>query len=162
MFDLQMFTLVHVVISVLGIISGLVVVGGLLSGRHLTAWIAVFLITTIATSVTGFGFPFNGITPPHIFGVISLIALAFALIALYVKHLHGRWRSVFVVASVIALYLNVFVLVVQLFAKTPPIAALVPTQKEPPFLLTQLLVLALFVWLGRSALRNFRAASRLL
>jgi hypothetical protein len=161
MFDLPMFTLVHVVISVLGIVSGLVVVGGFLSGRQLTAWITLFLLTTIATSVTGFGFPFRGVAPPHIFGVISLIALALALLALYAKNLQGRWRSIFVVTSVLALYLNVFVLIVQLFTKTPAIAALVPTQKEAPFLITQLLGWALFLWLGRSSLRNFRPGYRL-
>lgn len=160
MFDLPMFTLIHVVISVLGIIAGLVVVGGFLAGRQLGTWVTIFLVTTIATSVTGFGFPFRGVTPPHVVGVISLIALAFCLLALYGMHLHGRWRSVFVVTSVLALYLNVFVLVVQLFTKTPLLAQLAPTQQEAPFIVTQLLLLALFVWLGRSSLRSFRAEGK--
>ena len=158
-FDLQMFTLIHVVISVLGIVAGLVVAGGLVAGKRLDGWIALFLVTTILTSVTGFMFPFTAVLPPHVVGAISLVVLAVCLAARYWKQLDGRWRAVFVITAVTALYLNVFVLVVQLFLKTPPLAALAPTQQELPFALTQALVLALFVWLGWSAMRGFRGNS---
>ena len=151
-----MFTLIHVVISVLGIISGLVVAGGLMSGALLSGWTTIFLATTILTSVTGFGFPASTVTPAHIVGALSLIVLAVCMVALYGKHLEGRWRAIFVVTAVTALYLNVFVLVVMLFARTPALAALAPTQQEPPFAITQLLVLATFVWIGRASLRGFR------
>lgn len=161
LFELPMFTLIHVVISVFGILAGLVVVGGLVAGRQLDGWIGFFLATTLLTSITGFFFPFVAVGPPHIVGVISLVLLVPCLAALYWKHLTGRWRTTFVVTAVVVLYLNVFVLVVQLFVKTPPLAALAPTQKEAPFAVTQLLVLALFVYIGWSAVRGFRATSRL-
>src|SRR5262245_54256282 len=157
MFDLPMFTLVHVVISVLGIIAGLVVVGGLMAGAQLNGWTGLFLATTVLTSVTGFGFPFTKVSPPHVVGALSLIVLAACLAALYWKRLEGGWRTTYVATAVAALYLNVFVLVVQLFAKTPPLAQLAPTQQEAPFAVTQALVLAVFVWLGWAAVRRFRA-----
>jgi hypothetical protein len=157
-FDLPMFTLIHVVISVLGIIAGLVVVGGLMAGARMNAWTAFFLATTILTSVTGFGFPFTKISPPHVVGALSLVVLAVCLVARYWKRLVGGWRSAYVTTAVAALYLNVFVLVVQLFVKTPPLAQLAPTQQEAPFAVTQALVLLLFVWLGWAALRGFRRA----
>ena len=158
MFDLPMFTLIHVVISVLGIFAGLVVVGGLMAGARLDGWTGLFLVTTILTSVTGFGFPFTKVGPPHVVGAISLVVLAVCLAALYWKRLQGGWRATYVITAVAALYLNVFVLVVQLFGKTPALAQLAPTQQEPPFAVTQALTLALFVWLGWAALRGFRAA----
>lgn len=156
LFSLHLFTLIHVVLSVLGIIAGLVVVGGLLAGARLNGWTALFLGTTVVTSVTGFGFPTTQVTPPQIVGVISLLVLAVSLAARYWKRLQGGWRSAYVISAVLALYLNVFVLVVQLFLKTPVLAQLAPTQTEPPFALTQGLVLALFVWIGRSSLRAFK------
>ena len=155
-FDLPMFTLIHVVISVLGIITGLVVVGGLMAGARMGGWTAFFLATTILTSVTGFGFPFTKVSPPHVVGAISLVVLAVCLAARYGKQLEGGWRTTYVVTAVAALYLNVFVLVVQLFAKTPALAQLAPTQQEAPFAVTQALVLALFVWIGWAAVRGFR------
>ena len=155
-FDLPMFTLIHVVISVLGIITGLVVVGGLMAGARMDGWTAFFLATTILTSVTGFGFPFTKVSPPHVVGAISLVVLAVCLAARYAKQLEGGWRTTYVVTAVAALYLNVFVLVVQLFAKTPALAQLAPTQQEAPFAVTQALVLALFVWIGWAAVRGFR------
>jgi hypothetical protein len=155
-FDLPMFTLIHVVLSVLGIITGLVVVGGLMAGARLDGWTAFFLATTVLTSVTGFGFPFTKVLPPHIVGALSLVLLAVCLAARYWKRLQGGWRATYVITAVAALYFNVFVLVVQLFAKTPPLAALAPTQEEAPFAVTQALVLALFVWLGWQARRGFR------
>ena len=155
-FDLPMFTLIHVLISVLGIIAGLVVVGGFISGANLKGWTSFFLATTILTSVTGFFFPFTSISPAHIVGAVSLVSLVVCLVALYAQKLHGRWRAIYVITAVAALYLNVFVLVVQLFGKTPALAQLAPTQQEPPFALTQALILGLFIWLGRVSLRGFR------
>ena len=152
-----MFTLVHVVISVLGIITGLVVVGGLMAGTRRPGVTSVFLGTTILTNVTAFGFPSATVRPSHVVAVISLVLLAACLVALYVKRLAGGWRTIFVVTAVAALYFNVFVLVVQLFAKTPQLAELAPTQSEPPFGLTQALVLAIFLWLGRVSVRGFSA-----
>ena len=158
LFDLPMFTLIHVVISVLGIIAGLVVVGGLMAGARLNGWTAFYLATTILTSATGFGFPFTQVTPPHVVGVLSLVILAVCLAARYWKQLAGGWRTTYVATAVAALYLNVFVLVVQLFVKTPPLAQLAPTQQEAPFAVTQALVFSVFVWLGWTALRGFRVA----
>ena len=159
-FDLPTFTLIHVVISVLAIIAGLVVVGGFMAGARLGGWTAFFLATTILTSVTGFGFPFTKIGPPHVVGALSLVLLAVSLVARYGKQLEGGWRTTFVTTAVAALYLNVFVLVVQLFAKTPPLARLAPTQQETPFAVTQALVLLLFLWLGGAAVRGARTAIR--
>ena len=157
-FDLPTFTLIHVLISVVGIISGLVVVGGLMAGARLEGWTALFLVTTTLTSVTGFGFPTAAVSPAQIVGGLSLVVLAACLAARYWMKLAGGWRTTYVVTAVVATYLNVFVLVVQLFAKTPALTQLAPTQQEPPFALTQALVLALFVWLGWAAVRGFRAA----
>jgi hypothetical protein len=156
--DLPTFTLVHVVISVLGVIAGLVVVGGMIAGARMEAWTAVFLGATVLTSVTGFMFPFTAVTPAHAVGGISLLVLAVCLAARYWKQMSGPWRATYVASAVLALYLNVFVLMAQLFAKTPPLAALAPTQQEAPFALTQGMILALFVVLGATALRGFRGA----
>lgn len=158
LFDLPMFTLIHVVISVVGIIAGLVVAGGLIAGARLDGWTAFFLAATVLTSLTGFGFPFTVVMPPHVVGALSLVVLAVCLTARYWKRMEGRWRATYVITAVTALYLNVFVLIVQLFTKTPPLAQLAPTQQEAPFAVTQVLVLALFVWLGRAAFQGFRAA----
>lgn len=111
------------------------------------------------TSVTGFGFSFAGLLPSHVVGIISLVVLALVIVARYLRHLAGAWRGVYVVGAVFALYLNVFVLVVQLFTRLPALVVAAPTRKEPPFLVTQLLVVALFVWLGRAALKGFPAGS---
>ena len=155
-FDLPMFTLIHVVISVLGVIAGLIVVGGLLAGARLDSWTALFLATTIYTSVSGFGFPFTKIAPPHVVGALSLVVLGVCLVARYGKHLDGPWRATYVVTAVVALYLNVFVLIVQLFAKTPALAQLAPTQREAPFAVTQALFFGLFAWVARAALQRFK------
>ena len=156
--QLQIFTLIHVFVSLLGIIAGLVVAGGLVANARLDDWTATFLATTIFTNVSGFAFPFMAVTPAHVVGTISLLVLAVCLAARYWKQLEGRWRATYVVTTISALYLNVFVLVVQLFVKTPALAELAPTQQEAPFVLTQLLVLLLFLWLGEAALRGFRMA----
>jgi hypothetical protein len=145
--NLSPFTKLHVVISLIGIVSGLVVVFGLLVGRTLNGWKALFLISTLLTSMTGFFFPFHGVTPAIVVGIISLVLLAVAIVARYARHLAGHWRWIYVVSAMIALYLNVFVLVVQLFQKVPALKALAPTQSEPPFAVTQVVVLALFVLL---------------
>ena len=155
-FDLLTFTLVHVVLSVVGIVAGLVVVGGLMAGVRIDGWTGVFLVTTVLTNVTGFGFPFATILPSHIVGGVSLVVLPVAIAAFYWKHLKGAWRWIFVVTSVFALYLNVFVLVAQLFQKVPAMIALAPTQTAPAFVVTHLIVIALFVVLGRAAVRGFR------
>lgn len=155
-FDLPTFTLIHVVISVLGVIAGLVVVGGLMAGARMPGWTALFLLATVLTSVTGFLFPFTAVSPAHVVGGISLLVLAVCCAARYWKQMSGRWRAVYVASAVLALYLNVFVLMVQLFTKTPPLAALAPTQQEAPFAVTQAFILVLFVWLGWSALRGSR------
>ena len=152
-----MYTLIHVVLSLVGIVAGLVVAGGLVAGKRLDGWTGVFLVTTVATNVTGFGFPFITLLPSHIVAIISLVVLAVVIVGRYVKHLTGAWRGIYVVGSVVALYLNVFVLVNQLFLRLPALLVTAPHQKEPPFVVTQLVVLALFAWLGRVAVKGFRA-----
>jgi hypothetical protein len=140
----ETFTLVHVLISLVGIGSGLIVVFGLVGGKRLDRWTTVFLATTVATSVTGFGFPFEHLLPSHKVGIISLIVLAVTILARYAFHLSGGWRRIYVIGAVIALYLNVFVAVVQAFQKVPALKAMAPTQSEPPFLIAQIAVLVLF------------------
>ena len=147
-FNLATFTFVHVVLSLAGILSGFVVMAGLLTAKRFDGWTAVFLASTIATSVTAFGFPFDHVLPSHVVGVISLVVLAVAIFARYSRHLAGAWRVIYVVGAVVALYLNVFVLIVQAFLKVPALKAMAPTQSEPPFLITQLVVMALFVVLA--------------
>jgi hypothetical protein len=150
------FTLVHVVLSLVGIFAGLVVLVGMFSSKRLDGWTALFLATTVLTSVTGFPFPRDQVLPSHIVGVISLVVLAIAIFALYFRHLAGPWRWIYVVGAVVALYLNVFVLVVQAFLKVPFLNALAPTQSDPPFIVTQLVVLGIFVVLGILTVRSFR------
>jgi hypothetical protein len=157
--SLHTFTLVHVLLSLAGLASGLVVVIGLLKGRRLDGWTAFFLATTVATSATGFLFPVDHVLPSHIVGVISLVVLALAIVARYPFHLAGAWRRVYVIGAVLALYLNAFVGVVQAFMKIPALKALAPTQAEPPFAIAQILVLALFVALGTFAVLRFRPQS---
>jgi hypothetical protein len=149
-------TLVHVAISFIGIFSGLVVAFGLLTAKRLDGWTAVFLVSTVLTSVTGFFFPFHKFLPSHGVGILSLVVLALAIAARYVFHLAGGWRRTYVITAMIALYLNVFVLVVQLFEKIPALKELAPTQSEPPFKFTQLAVLTLFVLLTILAAIKFR------
>lgn len=155
---LLLFTLAHVVISLAGIASGCVVLYGFLTNGTLARWNAVFLATTIATSVTGFMFPVDGFMPSHGFGIVSLILLSVSLFARYRRRLAGNWRATYVITAMLALYLNVFVLVVQSFLKVPALKALAPTQAEPPFALTQLTVLLLFVALTVLAVVRFRTA----
>lgn len=157
--SLSAFTLLHVLISLAGIGSGLVVLYGMLHARRLNGWTAIFLTTTVLTSVTGFMFPFEHVLPSHIVGGISLVVLAVAIAARYAFHLSGAWRGTYVVTAVLALYFNVFVAVVQAFAKIPALKAAAPTQKEAPFVVAQLVVLIVFVGLGFLATRKFRTPS---
>jgi hypothetical protein len=156
--DIITFTVIHVVLSLVGIFAGLVVAGGFVAGKRLDGWVGLFLATTVLTNVTGFFFPFARFLPSHGVGVVSLLLLPVVIAARYWKHHEGGWRPVFVVGSVTALYLNVFVLIVQSFQRFPALLASAPKQKEPTFVITQLLVLALFIWLGRASVRGFRAA----
>jgi hypothetical protein len=153
---LAVFTFLHVLLSLAGILAGLVVVFGFLTAKRLDGWTAVFLSTTVLTSVTGFLFPVHKFMPSHAVGIISLIFLALAIFARYSRHLSGGWRRTYVISGIIALYLNVFVLVAQLFQKVPALKALAPTQSESPFNIAQLTVLILFVILGVLAARRFR------
>src|SRR5215472_9465441 len=127
------YTFIHVVLSLIGIGSGFVVLYGFISGRLLGGWTGLFLATTVATSVTGYGFPAHKITPGHIVGALSLVVLTVAILALYRFQLAGAWRSTYVVSASLALYFNFFVLVVQSFEKVPALKELAPTQSEPPF-----------------------------
>jgi hypothetical protein len=149
------FTLLHVVISLIGIGSGLVVLSGFLRAKRLDGITAIFLFTTLLTSVTGFAFPFDHLLPSHKVGIISLVALALVIPARYVFHLAGSWRWIYVVGAQIALYLNVFVLIAQLFEKVHALKVLAPKGSEPPFLLTQLVVLVLFVVLTILSVKKF-------
>ncbi len=149
------FTLLHVLISLAGIGSGFIVVYGLLTGKRLDGWTAIFLTTTVLTSLTGFLFPVEHLLPSHIVGSISLVVLAVAILARYALHLSHAWRWIYVVCAVLALYLNSFVAVVQSFLKIPALKALAPTQKEPPFLIAQLIVMALFIALGTLGVKKF-------
>lgn len=157
-FGITTFTLIHVVVSLVGIVAGLVVAGGLTAGRLLDRWSAVFLVTTIVTNASGFGFPFVTLLPSHVLGVISLVVLPVVAVAHHVKHFAGAWRRIYALGVVLATYFNVFVLVTQLFRKVPALLISAPTQSEPPFAIAQILVLALFVWLAVGADKGFRPA----
>jgi len=152
----HVFTLLHVIVSLVGIGSGFVAVFGLIGNRLLPRWTALFLIATILTSVTGFLFPFHGFDPAIGVGILSLIVLLLATIALYGGKLAGGWRGTYVVGAVIAQYFNVFVLFAQLFAKVPALKAIAPTQSSPAFGITQLVVLVGFIGLGILAFKRFR------
>jgi len=154
---LAQFRALHVVISLVGIVSGIVVLAGLVGGRERTGWTALFLVTTVLTSVTGFGFPVEHLLPSHVVGAISLVVLAVAILARYGRGLRGGWRTAYVVSAALALYLNVFVGVIQAFLKISPLHALAPQQTEPPFVVAQLLVLTLFVVLTVLAAKRFRS-----
>ena len=154
------FTQFHVILSLIGIISGIVVVLAMLRLNRSPAMTALFLVTTAATSATGFLFHFASFGPPEIIGVISLLVLAAAILALYTYKLAGSWRWIYVVSAVFALYLNVFVGVVQTFQKVPAFHALAPTQTEPPFAVAQGLVFIVFVALALGVLRKFHPGTR--
>ena len=155
-FALTLLTFVHVVISLVGIATGFVVVYGFFTAKRLDLWTAIFLSTTVLTSVTGFLFPIHGFTPGIAVGILSLFVLAIAIVARYRLQMAGRWQTVYVIAAVIALYFNVFVLGVQLFLKVPALAVLAPTQSEPPFVATQTALLALFLVFGTASAVRYR------
>src|SRR4051794_3681059 len=151
---------IHVLVSLIGIISGLVVVYGLLTGRPFGAWTAVFLAATIVTSLTGFPLPSFGLSPGRLIGIISLVLLALAVAALYGFRLAGAWRWIYVGSAVTALYLNIFIGIVQSFQKLSFLSPLAPTQSEPPFLVTQFAVLALFIAVGVLAAMRFHPETK--
>jgi len=158
-FGMTIFTFVHVVLSLVGIFAGFVVVLGLITAKRLNGWTALFLVTTLLTSLTGFLFPFHKFLPSHGVGIVSVLVLAVTIPALYVFHLAGPWRRTYVIGAVIALYLNVFVLIAQLFMKVPALKALAPTGSEPPFLVTQVAVMLIFIVLGVFAAKRFPAVA---
>jgi hypothetical protein len=156
---LSYFTLIHVLISLVGITSGFGMLSGMLAGTLYSRWNTIFLVTTTATTVTGFFFPFRGFTPAFGTGVVSMLVLLAAIYALCAKHLSGGWRKVYAITAVVALYLNVFVLVVQLFQKMPVLRELAPTQAEPAFTITQGALLIAFVALGFATTSRFRTVA---
>ncbi|PYM10110.1 MAG: hypothetical protein DMF15_03265 [Verrucomicrobia bacterium] len=153
---LQIYTIIHTLISLVAILTGFAVLFGLLTGNRIDGWTKWFLISAVATTVTGFFFPFHGITPAIKLGIISSVVLVITIYARYAKHLAGAWRWIYVVGASVTLYFNVFVGIVQSFEKIPALKAMAPTQSEPPFKLTQLVVLALFVILTLVAVIRFR------
>ena len=153
---LQIYTIVHTLISLVAIFTGIVVLFGMIAGKPLDGWTKWFLTTAVLTTVTGFFFPFHGFTPAIGLGIISLPFLAITILARCSRHLAGAWRWIYVIGAVICLYFNLFVLVVQLFEKVPALHALAPTQTESPFKLTQLVVLMLSTVLAIFAVIRFR------
>ena len=156
MFDPTTLLGIHTWLSLVGLVSGLVVMVGLIQSRPLDGWTAVFLVTTVLTSATGYGFPADALLPSHIVGALSLAVLAVAILARYAFRLAGSWRLTYVITAMIALYLNAFVGVVQAFRKLPALNALAPTESEPPFAIVQGIVLVAFVILTVWAVRAFR------
>jgi hypothetical protein len=153
---LTLFTFVHVVITLIGILSGLIVLYGMLNNDRMDGVTAIFLLFTVLTSVTGFLFPIHGLTPALILGMISMAVLAVAIAARYAFAMRGAWRWVYVVTAVIAQYFNSFVLVVQSFLKIPALHALAPQGSEPPFAAAQGLVLLFYIVTGYLAVKRFR------
>jgi len=153
---LQIYTIVHTLISLVAIFTGIVVLFGMIAGKRLDGWTKWFLTTAVLTTVTGFFFPIHGFTPAIGLGIISLPFLAITILARCSRHLAGAWRWIYVIGAVICLYFNLFVLVVQLFEKVPALHALAPTQTESPFKLTQLVVLMLSTVLAIVAVIRFR------
>ena len=158
--SLSTFTMLHVIISLVGIVSGFLVLFGLLGSNRMPGLTALFLLTTILTSLTGFGFPFTALLPSHIIGILSLVLLAIACIALYGMKLSGAWRWIYAVTAMIALYFNIFVLIIQGFLKIPALTALAPGNPPsgPAFAVVQGLVLLFFVLVIIGAVRRFRPA----
>jgi len=157
---LAIYTVVHVLISLVGIGSGVVVVGGLFESNRLTRPTRIFLASTALTSLTGFGFPFDHLLPSHIVALLSLAVLIVATFARYGRGLAGAWRGTYVITAMIALYFNVFVFVAQAFQKVQLLKDLAPTQTEPPFAVAQLAVLAMFVVITVMAALKFHPERR--
>jgi hypothetical protein len=153
--SLARFTQFHVAISIFAIGAGFLAVFGMLAAKRLPLLTALFLITTAATSITGFMFPYHGVTPGIVVGILSLIVLLFAVVALYGGHLAGGWRGTYVITAILALYLNFFVLIAQSFEKVPALHALAPTGKEMPFKVAELVALVVFVLLTIVSYRRF-------
>jgi hypothetical protein len=149
------FTTVHVIFGLLAIFSGSIVVLGMMRAKRREGWTTFFLVMTGATSVTGFLFHSSSFGPPHVIGVISLVTLAVATVARYGYHLEGAWRWTYAASAVLALYLNVFVGIVQAFEKLPVLQPLAPTESEPPFLIIQVVVMVIFIVLGGLAMVRF-------
>ncbi len=158
--SLQAVTILHVVISLIGIVSGFVVLSALFKSQSKPGMTALFLISTILTNATGFMFPFEKLLPSHVIAIISLVLLAIACFALYGMKAQGAWRPIYVVTAITSLYLNVFVLVIQSFLKIGPLHELAPSvpPSEPPFAVTQGIVLVLFLAAIIAAVRRFRPA----
>jgi hypothetical protein len=154
--SLAAFTTLHTAIALVGIFSGVVAVTRMLRVRRLNGWTTLFLFSTALTTITGFFFPFREILPSHIVGVISLVALVFVFVALYVKELEGGWRVTYIAGAVFVLYLNTFVGVVQSFQKVSFLRPLAPTQAEPPFIIVQGLLLLVSVIAFFAVSRRFR------
>ena len=155
---LRIYTQIHVLISLVGIFTGLIVLFGMFGSKRLDRMTALFLATTALTSLTGFGFPFEGVTPGIILGILSLIVLAIAIPARYTFHMAGKWRAIYVITAVIVLYFNCFVLIAQSFLKIPALHALAPKGNEPPFAIAQGVLLVLFIVAGTLAVRKFHPA----
>ena len=151
-------TIIHTLISLVGIGSGWVVLYGLLTSNKFEGWTKLFLTTTTLTSVTGFLFPFHGFKPSYVVGTLSIIILVIAVLARYRFCLRGGWRRTYVITATMALYFNMFVLIAQSFMKVPALHELAPTQSEPPFGIAQLALLLIFLWLGYRAAKGFLRA----
>ena len=158
--SIQSFTILHVIISLIGIIAGFIAMGGMLASKKSEGWTGLFLLMTVLTSVTGFLFPIHGFTPALGVGSLSMVLLVIALVALYSFHLAGAWRWIYIVTATIALYFNVFVLVIQSFLKVPALNALAPNGTEPPFVVVQGVVLIGCIALGALVLRRFHPQSQ--
>jgi hypothetical protein len=154
-FDLSTYTVAHVVISLVAIAAGLIVAYGMLGSRLLEGWTALFLFTTVLTSLTGFGFPFDHVLPSHVVGALSLVVLLVAILGYYLYRLAGAWRWIYVVAALVALWFNVFVQIVQAFQKISFLQPLAPTQSEPAFQIAQGAALVVFIVIGILAVRKF-------
>jgi len=154
--SLATYTLIHVIISLIAICSGLIVLFGMFGGKRLDGMTALFLASTVLTSLTGFGFPFEHVTPGIILGILSLLVLAIAIPARYSFRMAGKWRAIYVATAVIALYFNCFVLIAQSFQKVPALHALAPKGNEPPFAIAQGILLVLFIVAGTLAVKKFR------
>jgi len=154
--SLATYTLIHVIISLVGTGSGLIVLFGMFGGKRLDGMTALFLATTALTSLTGFGFPFEHVTPGIVLGILSLIVLAIAIPARYSFRMAGKWRAIYVITALIALYFNCFVLIAQSFLKVPALHALAPKGNEPPFAIAQGVLLVLFIVAGIKAVKKFR------
>jgi hypothetical protein len=158
--SLSTFTTVHVILCLVAIASGLIVIVGLLAAKRLDGWTALYLLSALAASATGFGFPFEKLLPSHILGIVSLVVLIVAALARYLFHLAGTWRAIYAVGAVLGVYFQVFVGIVQAFLKVPALSALAPTQTEPPFAITQGVALVIFIAWAIAAAIKFHPPER--